>query len=194
MDSPVRTQIREVENRWYSKLKDHCQQIFSGIFLPSHDEVHHSRVWFHARDLLQMIHDEGIRKDKGINPDKVNPGELILSVFFHDTGLSRTPGEKHGRESKQIFDEYCMSNQDLFGDFSKNSIQRIRYAIEHHDDKSPTPEPGSARSSTDLLDLLSTADDLDAFGLPGIYRYAEIYMLRGIKPGDLPALVSRLRL
>ena len=34
----------------------------------------------------------------------------------------------------------------------------------------------------DLLTVLSVADDLDAFGFTGIYRYSEIYLTRGINP------------
>ena len=37
--------------------------------------------------------------------------------------------------------------------------------------------------------LLSTSDDLDAFGYTGIYRYAEIYLCRGIRPRELPVLI-----
>ena len=33
-----------------------------------------------------------------------------------------------------------------------------------------------------LLTILSVADDLDAFGFIGIYRYSEIYLTRGIDP------------
>ena len=201
MDSPVQTQIREAENRWYAKLRDHCKQIFSGVFLPSHDEVHHSRVWFHARNLLQLIHEKGTgpvddsRPEADSGPDaeplpaRVNPEELILSVFFHDTGLSKNAGEKHGMESMQLFDEFRESNRELFGQFANSSIQRIRHAIKHHDDKSSTQDTWKAMSAPDLLNLLSSADDMDAYGLLGIYRYAEIYLLRGIKPEDLPARV-----
>ena len=32
--------------------------------------------------------------------------------------------------------------------------------------------------------ILSVADDLDAFGFTGIYRYLEIYLTRGINPED----------
>ena len=183
MDSQLQTRIRDAENRWLVKLRDSCRQIFSGVFLPSHDEIHHSRVWFHARSLLELIQKGGSQLDDGI------PEELILSVFFHDTGLSRAPGERHGKESLNLFDEYRKKNRDLFGHLANTSIQRIRHAIEQHDDKTLTSDPVTPDFSPDLLTILSSADDLDAFGLMGIYRYAEIYMLRGIKPVELPAKV-----
>ena len=40
-----------------------------------------------------------------------------------------------------------------------------------------------------ILPVLSAADDLDALGIIGIYRYTEIYLLRGIEPEKLGRLV-----
>ena len=37
--------------------------------------------------------------------------------------------------------------------------------------------------------MLSVADDLDAFGFTGIYRYSEIYLMRGINPNQLGHLI-----
>ena len=71
-------------------------------------------------------------------------------------------------------------------------MESILHAIEHHDDKAlistrklrPGEVPG-------LLTLLSASDDLDAFGNIGIYRYAEIYLVRGISPENLPRRIAR---
>ena len=41
----------------------------------------------------------------------------------------------------------------------------------------------------DLLNILSVADDLDAFGYTGIYRYSEIYLTRGISPKEIGNLI-----
>ncbi len=43
----------------------------------------------------------------------------------------------------------------------------------------------SKRGSNDLLTVLSVADDLDAFGFAGIYRYSEIYLMTGYKPQSI---------
>ena len=36
-----------------------------------------------------------------------------------------------------------------------------------------------ASKPNELLTILSVADDLDAFGFSGIFRYSEIYLIRG---------------
>jgi len=57
--------------------------------------------------------------------------------------------------------------------------------IGNHDKKDYTSE--SERN--DLLTVLSIADDLDAFGFTGIYRYSDIYLTRGISPYKLGHLI-----
>jgi hypothetical protein len=181
--------ITEAEDRWQAPLYNHCRKLFSGIFLPSHDHVHHARVWSHARSLLLSIDSAGMTV-----PEEL-PEQLLISCFFHDVGLIRTPGEQHGKESRRLCEEYFSypGSGGLLPD--KASIGTILEAIEHHDDKTlkSTPDNGTAQGpgyAPDLLTLLSTADDLDAFGLMGIYRYAEIYLMRGIKAEQLPRRVS----
>jgi hypothetical protein len=58
-------------------------------------------------------------------------------------------------------------------------------AIEHHDNK----DYNNKLLSNDLLTILSVSDDLDAFGFSGIFRYAEIYLTRGINPGKIGYLI-----
>ena len=59
-------------------------------------------------------------------------------------------------------------------------------AIKNHDRKD---YPGENESV--LLTILSVADDLDAFGYTGIYRYSEIYLTRGIPLSVLGLLVKQ---
>ncbi len=140
----------------------------------------------------------------GANIPTSYPEQLLISVWFHDTGLTQTRGELHGMESRRLCENFFLSDGFLNGSMENlktpgpehppdDSMEIILQAIEHHDDKSlkySTREfiPGS---TPDLLNLLSVSDDLDAFGTLGIYRYAEIYLLRGIEPEQLPARVSR---
>ena len=50
-----------------------------------------------------------------------------------------------------------------------------------HDDKEgPARTLAQAGEQTGILTVLSIADDLDAMGVIGIYRYIEIYLKRNI--------------
>lgn len=184
MTFPMEQRIRESEAKWLSLLYEHCRELFTGVFLPSHDETHHARVWSHARSLLLMLDHSGIKFPEPF------PDELIITSFFHDVGLVRTPGEQHGIEGRKICEEFFSGPGTT--DPGNESLGRMLHAIEHHDDKSlkSVNETTGAGDTPDLLDLLTTADDMDAFGLLGIYRYAEIYLLRGTEPSHLPGLVS----
>lgn len=195
MSSPrSEEQILKAEQKWLDSLRGICRRIFSGVFLPSHDDSHHLRVWQHAKIILRTLDREGVWFEELLTveqPDgELLAEELILAVFFHDTGLSVTPGERHGLESRRFFDDYLKAEAGRFRSIPPESIQRIRFAIEKHDDKSYHALNSGAHAVPGLDEILSAADDLDAFGNIGIYRYAEIYMHRGMKPEELPAPVS----
>lgn len=101
---------------------------------------------------------------------------LLLASWFHDTGMVHDPGEKHGSYSKDIFEDFLGGN-GLSAPLSKHEILKV---IETHDTKEcslyspilPGKNPG-------MMSILSIADDLDALGFVGIYRYSEIYLKRG---------------
>jgi hypothetical protein len=181
--------IREAESRWYQPLYRHCEGLFSGIFLPSHDHLHHARVWSHARSLIILLDKAGARIPASL------PEELLVAVFFHDAGLARTSAERHGRESRRLCEEFFSqpgAGSPPGSPIPGASMRRIMHAIEHHDDKSrkgadPEIRPGDAPR---LLSLLSSADDMDAFGPIGIYRYAEIYLMRSVAVEQLPRKVA----
>ncbi len=174
----------KAEARHLPTLSQHCKKLFTGVFLPSHDHLHHARVWSHARSLLLLLDRSGIKI-----PDTL-PEELMIAVFFHDTGLIRTPGEQHGKESRKFCEDFF--SEQASGLPTGKSLDRILYAIEHHDDKSLNTSSTRIRPGMfpELLSLLSASDDMDAFGIMGIYRYAEIYLLRGIHPEQLPGSVT----
>ncbi len=202
-----------MEARWYGTLYRHCEGLFSGVFLPSHDQSHHARVWSYARSLLLHLEKTRIR----ISPALAE--ELIIASFFHDTGLVRTSSERHGRESRRFCEEFFSRTGEGFPLHPRKSVPAILDAVEHHDDKSfrkisslrkpgrtwadnpgtgpldpaveRTLDPAVERPGDPpgLLSLLSCADDLDAFGNIGIYRYAEIYLMRGVEPEHLPRKV-----
>lgn len=102
---------------------------------------------------------------------------LLLAALFHDTGMIRTFKPDHGKESRFIYNEF-IRNQDIptpvYHDF-------ICYAIEKHDIKDHSTDPSTIPSVADtVLSFLHIADDLDAFGAIGVYRYTEIYLHRKI--------------
>jgi HD superfamily phosphodiesterase len=179
--------IREAETIWFDLLYRHCAELFSSTFLPSHDHLHHARVWDHARELLLLL------DENGITIPVYYPEQLLIAAFFHDTGLVRSSGELHGKDGRLLCENFLSDPAVGPPKPGKTSLESILYAIEHHDDKNlistnrklrPGEVPG-------LLTLLSASDDLDAFGNIGIYRYAEIYLVRGIAPEDLPRRIAR---
>lgn len=167
--------IAATERQWLNTLYRNTKEIFSFKTLPSHDHTHHLRVWMHARDLLCELFKTGFR---------FNEHEIILlmvSVFFHDTGLTITYEPDHGKESRKICEQFLSDRKDI----APEAMHHILEAIEWHDDKSYIEN----RNKTDIYALLSVADDLDAYGAIGVYRYFEIYKLRGIREEEIPGMV-----
>jgi hypothetical protein len=80
-------------------------------------------------------------------------------------------GVKHGKHSSELCIRFLRENN-----FQVNDFTDVVNAIEYHDDK----EYSDNSNQDDLLKILSVSDDLDAFGIAGIYRYAEIYLTRGV--------------
>ena len=171
--------IRKAEELWLLPLLNHCNNLFSEVFLPSHDHLHHYRVWSYAKDLMIMLEESGCR----ISPEL--PQQLILAAFFHDTGLIYTHDEKHGLESRRLCEEFFRKGDHPLPE----GFSEILYAIEHHDDKSLRVRSITGEPELQVLRILSTSDDLDAFGYTGIYRYAEIYLCRRINPKELPVRI-----
>lgn len=175
----LKQHIREAEDLWLLPLLNHCNNLFSEVFLPSHDHLHHYRVWSYAKDLMIMLEESGCR----ISPEL--PQQLILAAFFHDTGLIYTHDEKHGMESMRLCEEFFRNGDHPL----PAGFPEILDAIEHHDDKSFRVSSILGNPEQQVLRLLSTSDDLDAFGYTGIYRYAEIYLCRNIRPKELPVRI-----
>lgn len=175
--------IFHVEQKWLADLSRHCKKLFAGVFLPSHDHLHHHRVWRFARDILLAFDDTG----KDVPPELAE--QLIIACFFHDTGLTITHDERHGAQSAVLLKEFGTLR---FGTLESQTLrfQTILRAVEHHDEKSYTESIGSTQEGMpELLDILSAADDLDALGAIGVYRYAEMYLFRKISVVDLPGRV-----
>ena len=107
---------------------------------------------------------------------------LLLASWFHDSGMVHDSGELHGALGKEVFEKFIADSRVpkpvLYDDVLK--------VIALHDSKEPSLyqdiAPGKAPG---MMGILSIADDLDALGTVGIYRYSEIYLKRGIPAGEL---------
>ena len=157
-------------------LYDNAKAVFQDNSLPSHDHTHHLRVWNLCKTLLREIATFNSR----IDPFLVE-GALI-AAFFHDLGMAYSMREDHGGLGSKL----CLKWFRDTGRVWPERKEEILRAIEMHDRKevqiyaSFTPE-----APPEILGILSVADDLEALGTIGIYRYAEIYLKRGIPLEEL---------
>jgi len=177
------TYIRQAEEMHGARLREECRRILATAGIPSHDHLHHERVWKNASQLLERLYDAGIVTD----PDMAE--KAIIAAFFHDTGLTVNRGTDHGTESRRICSKFIESLS-----IDDADCREILDAVEKHDDKTYIcqSDPSS------LAAIISVADDMDAFGETGISRYEEIYSMRGIPASGMPEMIienvlSRLR-
>jgi HD superfamily phosphodiesterase len=168
--------IDQAEATWLDALYDNAKTVFQDNSLPSHDHTHHLRVWNLCKTLLREIATFNSR----IDPYLVE-GTLI-AAFFHDLGMASSMREDHGGLGSKL----CLKWFRDTGRAWPERKEEILRAIEMHDRKevqiyaSFTPE-----TPPEILGILSVADDLEALGIIGIYRYAEIYLKRGIPLEEL---------
>lgn len=163
-------QLVNLEKRWLPKILPFITQLFKEHPIPSHDHLHHLRTWQHAKKLLQAVSTQ-------YNIPQLLPEQLILASLFHDTGLSQTVEENHGKKSAEICQQYFTEPPLLESEFHE-----VLEAIKHHDEKA---YKNKTQKPWHLYTLLTTADDLDAFGALGLVRYIEIYTMRGINHPEL---------
>jgi hypothetical protein len=159
-------------------LYNHCRSLFTGFHLPSHDHLHHLRVWNYTMDILHELSGQG----RIFHENELLL--LMLSVFFHDTGLTVTLEEDHGTESRRLCEDFLSRNPGLFPIDVSPALQ----AIELHD-KKQSQLSLQREAGMDTLRILSVCDDTDAYGPTGIIRYAEIYLARNIPLDSLPEKV-----
>jgi hypothetical protein len=155
-------------------LEDFFVAIYSEKNLISHGIDHHRRVWSYAKELLTISN----RQFKSEPP--CSPVRLIITCYMHDIGMSVESGPRHGKHSRDLCIQFLNKNN-----LDENDYTDVLETIENHDRKDYTSETGI----NDLLTILSVADDLDAFGFTGIYRYSEIYLTRGINPHETGHLI-----
>ena len=173
--------INNTESKWLKPLYKHSKSLFEKTHLPSHDAEHHLRVWLHCRGLIIELHKAGIKTTH----DTID--KAIVACFFHDAGLTIDMGERHGFLGRKICEDFFKSNPSL----KISDLEEVLDVIEKHDDKSKK-EVSAATPYTmkTILKLVSAADDLDALGYIGVFRYTEIYLKRGIPDKEIPKKVT----
>lgn len=134
------------------------------------------RVWNLSKSLLREI----ATFNSGIDQSLVEG--VLIAAFFHDLGMATSTREDHGNLSRESCERWFRQN----GSSHPARFEEILRAIELHDRKEEeiygSFEPGQ---TPEILAILSVADDLEALGTIGIYRYAEIYLMRDIPLKDL---------
>ncbi len=164
----VAQNILQAEHKWKECLVSYIRYIYQNTWLPSHDEWHSIRVWEFAKALLIDLEKNRI----SFPYEEIE--ELIIASFFHDSGMSVTLEPEHGKYSRQICDEFLVKKNKI----APSRKYKILDAIELHDDKSY--QKTAFLNQKGILALLCLADDMDAYGRIGIYRFWEINTLRNI--------------
>lgn len=168
--SELKILIKNVEELWLSKLYDNCQMQFKKVKIPSHDSLHHLRVWLIAKELFQELE----KNDIEISRNDLE--KAIIGIFFHDIGMVQTTDKQHGIISKEMCESF----------FKVNKLERIEGfdeilgSIEKHDDKEYKSMVYHGKLQKSVLSIVCVSDDLDAFGAIGVFRYLEIYLLRNV--------------
>ncbi|MBE9518560.1 MAG: hypothetical protein IMY68_08315 [Bacteroidetes bacterium] len=168
--------IDRAEETWLDALYDHAKALFQKSPLPSHDHTHHMRVWNLSKSLLREIATFNSRIDQSLVEG------VLIATFFHDLGMATSTREDHGR----LGSECCMSWFRDRGRTKPERFEEITRAIELHDRKDlQMYKSFSPDTAPEILGILSVADDLEALGIIGIFRYTEIYLERNIPLEEL---------
>jgi HD superfamily phosphodiesterase len=167
--------IEFAELRFMQILEEFFIGIYDETFLPSHGIDHHRRVWNYSKELITLLPNQNINFVSDL------PGKLIIASFLHDIGMSVETGVRHGIHSRDLCIRFLNQHN-----LSVNEYSDVLETIENHDRKDYT---GDSHVSN-LLNILSVADDLDAFGFIGIFRYSEIYLKREIDTGEIGTLIK----
>lgn len=166
--------INYAERIYKDLLESYFLSNYPGDKLISHGIYHHRRVWEFAKELLHSVN------YKEENHNEVFIEKLLIACYLHDIGMLIDPGVKHGNHSRMLCKKFLEKNH-----LHKSDFRDVLHAIENHDDK----KYSKSAADDELQTILSIADDLDAFGYIGIYRYTEIFLFRGIPLASLGNLI-----
>jgi HD superfamily phosphodiesterase len=171
----LKESFRIVENSFKEVIESFFLSIYPANYLISHGIEHHRRVWEYAKDLLRYSTDTVIT-------DPLFIKKLMFACYFHDIGMAIDFGVNHGNSSMNKCIEFMIKN-GMDPAIYKDALEAIHF----HDDKNYD----STASHSSLLKILSSADDLDAFGFIGIFRYADIFLRRNVNPVELGIRIKK---
>ena len=176
MGPGVEIWIARAEATWLDKLYTNAESLFQNSSLPSHDHTHHLRVWNLCKTLLREIVTFNSRMDQSLVEG------VLIAALFHDLGMVYSTREDHGT----LGSECCKRWFRETGSVAPERFDEILRAIEQHDRKDEQIYKSfHPETPPEILGILSVADDLEALGTIGIFRYAEIYLMRGIPLEEL---------
>ncbi len=176
MDPALEIWIDRAEATWLDELYENAKALFPDNLLPSHDHSHHMRVWNLCKALLNEIATFNSKMDQSLVEG------VLIAAFFHDLGMATSTREDHGMLGREL----CKSWLGHKGKVRPERKEEILRAIELHDRKDVQIYTSfSPETPPEILTFLSVADDLEALGIIGVYRYAEIYLKRGIPLEEL---------
>ena len=155
--------VDNAEREFRYILEEFFTDVYDESYPSSHNIEHHRRVWKYAKELLPYY----IKINPSVSIDL--PQKLTIACFLHDIGMSIDPGVRHGHHSRNLCEQFLKENH-----LKETDYNDVLSAIEYHDEK----EYNFSDSENYILKILSVADDLDAFGFIGIFRYTEIYLMR----------------
>jgi HD superfamily phosphodiesterase len=164
----ILNEIQSAEDIYLNLLEAFFTERWGKTTLCSHGIEHHRRVWQYVKELLNYISPD-LKNAESLFPEK-----LIIACYLHDLGMSVDPEVRHGIHSRELCRLFLLDNNLGESDFGD-----VLDAVEHHDDKEYKTH---GVDNNEILKILSVADDLDAFGYTGIYRYLEIYIARNLRP------------
>lgn len=172
--TPLNKNISDAESKYLKRLEDFFSVHYPSGYLVSHGLDHHRRVWSFAKELI-------LNEKEVLQFTSQFVENLIVACYLHDIGMTEEKGFRHGHLSRNYCLEF-MKSESIDQEYFEEALE----AIEHHDEKEYVP----GKDSQSLLRFLTSADDLDAFGYIGIYRYLEIYLARGI---ELQEAVNKIK-
>jgi hypothetical protein len=166
--------LRRIEEEQLGSLEHFFLSVYPATYLGSHGLDHHRRVWIYAKELIMSA-------ERSFPDDPSFFLKLMLACFLHDIGMAVEKGMKHGIQSRS----YCCKYLAGKG-MNPTEYNDLLDAVEYHDDK----DYSESRPGNLIYEVLTLADDLDAFGYTGIFRYTEIYSERGSSIEALGPLIA----
>jgi len=138
-----------------------------------HGIFHAEMVTSNALKILNILNSD---------PDINTVLEIIIAGLSHEIGMIETDSQFHGEKSKTIISKiiFELQSKGLFQYLSKNNLESIFNAVTEHDKKEI-----KISDRTPVSKIVFDADNADAFGFFGIFRYLAIYKERGWNKADM---------